>query len=160
MRKLLSNTKLLLILILLLASFLRLWRLGDVPVSLFGDELDVGYHAYSILKTGRDYHGNLLPFHFQSLAEYRTPLFLYSAVPTVGLFGISALGVRLPAAIFGILGVYALYMLVNEITKSKKLALASSFVLTMSPWHIQYSRAAFEVAFSFIKLLPNPDYYI
>lgn len=141
-----------LIAILLLASFLRLWRLDEVPVSLFGDELDVGYHAYSILKTGRDYSGNFMPLHFQSLAEWRTPLYLYSAVPTVAIFGISPWGVRLPAAIFGILGVLLFYLLVGELFKATGLAasrhplhLMAAFLLAISPWHIQYSRAGFEV---------------
>src|SRR3972149_10719401 len=113
-------TKFTLVVILVIASFLRLWRLSDVPVSLFGDELDVGYHAYSILKTGRDYSGNFMPLHFQSLAEWRTPLYLYSSVPTVALFGISPLGVRLPAASFGILGVWGMYLLTKEFLKIGK----------------------------------------
>jgi len=150
-KKLIKNKYLLLI--LLIASFLRLFKLSQVPVSLFGDELDVGYHAYSILKTGRDYSGNFLPLHFQSLAEWRTPLYLYSVVPTVALFGISALGVRLPAAIFGILGVWAMYLLVREISKKEKLALVSAAFLAISPWHIQYSRAAFEVTELILFLL-------
>ena len=137
--------KKILFLILVLASFLRLWGIAKVPVSLFGDELDVGYHAYSILKTGKDYSGNPWPLHFQSLAEWRTPLYLYSAVPTVAIFGISPLGVRVPAAIFGILGVLAFYLLVKEIFKDEKLALVSAGVLAFSPWHVQYSRAGFEV---------------
>jgi len=140
-----KNKKYILIAILVVAAFLRLYKLESVPVSMFGDELDVGYHAYSILKTGKDYSGNAWPLHFQSLAEWRTPLYLYSAVPTVALFGISPLSVRLPAAIFGLLGVYALYLFVNEATKNEKLALISTAILAFSPWHIQYSRAAFEV---------------
>lgn len=147
-----NGSKILLITILLVASFLRLWKLAEVPVSLFGDELDVGYHAYSILKTGRDYSGNFLPLHFQSLAEWRTPLYLYSVVPTVAIYGISPLGVRLPAALFGILGVWGFYLLVKQITKKKNLALLSAFVLTISPWHIQYSRAAFEVTMLLVFL--------
>src|SRR4030043_1754667 len=99
---------LVLLAVVVLASFLRLWKLDRVPVSLFGDELEVGYQAYSILKTGRDYSGNFMPIHFQSLAEWRTPLYLYSAVPAVAVFGITPWGVRLPAAIFGILGVLAI----------------------------------------------------
>lgn len=136
---------LILILILLVASFLRLYKLDQVPVSLFGDELDVGYHAYSILKTGKDYSGNPWPMHFQSLAEWRTPLYLYSVVPTVAIFGISELGVRLPAAIFGILGIFGMYLLVKQISQNTQLALISALVLALSPWHLQYSRAAFEV---------------
>ncbi|MEK7521631.1 MAG: glycosyltransferase family 39 protein, partial [Patescibacteria group bacterium] len=123
----------------------RLWKLDQVPVSLFGDELDVGYHAYSILKTGKDYSGNFMPRHFQSLAEWRTPLYLYSAVPTVAMFGISPWGVRLPAALFGILGVWLFYLLVRQISGKESLALLSALGLAISPWHVQYSRAGFEV---------------
>jgi 4-amino-4-deoxy-L-arabinose transferase-like glycosyltransferase len=137
--------KYILVVVLLLAAFLRLWKLDVVPVSLFGDELDVGYHAYSILKTGQDYSGNSWPLHFQSLAEWRTPLYLYSSVPTVALFGITPLGVRLPAAIFGILSIWAFYLLVKQLTQNERLALIGAFILTISPWHIQYSRAGFEV---------------
>ncbi|HEX6977566.1 MAG TPA: glycosyltransferase family 39 protein [Patescibacteria group bacterium] len=134
-----------LIAILALAFILRFWNITKVPVSLFGDEVDLGYQAYSFLKTGKDYSGNILPLHFNSLAEWRTPLYLYSAVPTVALFGISPYGVRLPAVIFGVLGIWAFYLLVKELFKSEKLALLSALVLTFSPWHFQYSRAGFEV---------------
>lgn len=115
-----------------------------MPVSLFGDELDVGYHAYSILKTGKDYSGNSWPLHFQSLAEWRTPLYLYSAVPTVALFGISPLGVRLPAAIFGVLGIFLFYLLIKLVSGNWKLATLAAGLLAISPWHLQYSRAGFE----------------
>ncbi len=147
------TSKKILFLILAVAAFLRLWGISKVPVSLFGDELDVGYQAYSILKTGKDYSGNPWPIHFQSLAEWRTPLYLYSTVPTVAAFGISPLGVRLPAAIFGILGVWALYLFIKEISQDERLALLSSAVLAFSPWHIQYSRAAFEVTLLLLLLL-------
>src|SRR5688572_17828475 len=144
--------KWLLIVIVAVASFLRLWKLSEVPVSLFGDELDVGYQAYSILKTGKDYYGNFMPIHFHSIAEWRAPLYLYSSVPTVAIFGISPLGVRLPAAIFGILGVIAIYLLIKEILdfsqfsdQNNAIALLTAATLAISPWHIQYSRAGFEV---------------
>lgn len=143
----------LLVAILTASAFLRLWKISEVPTSLFGDELDVGYQAYSVLKTGKDYYGNFMPIHFHSLAEWRTPLYLYSAVPSVAVFGISPLGVRLPAAIFGILSILALYLLVKEITKRDDLAIISSLVLTFSPWHIQYSRAGFEATLLLFLLL-------
>lgn len=159
------KARVLLILIILLAASIDLYRNDAVPVSLFGDELDLGYQALSILKTGKDYSGNFLPFHFRSLADFRTPLYLYSAVPTVALFGISPMGVRLPAAIFGILAVYFLYLLVKKITKNEAISILSAFVLAISPWHIQYSRAGFEATqmlffliggiFFFLKGLEN-----
>lgn len=140
-----KHSKLILVIILLVAFFLRIYQVNKVPVSLFGDELDLGYQAYSILKTGKDYYGNPWPTQFHSLAEYRTPLYLYSAVPTVAIWGISPYGVRLPAVIFGVLGVLALYLLVKELTQREDLALVSAAVLTFSPWHLHYSRAGFEV---------------
>ena len=160
MAKIVTKSRLILLAILLIASVLRLWKLSSNPVSLFGDELDVGYQAYSILKTGSDYYGNFMPIHFHSLAEWRTPLYLYSAAPTVAIFGISPLGVRLPAAIFGILGVYVIYLLAKEILSYNKIptikhtqALLAALLLSLSPWHIQYSRAGFEVTLLLLLLL-------
>ncbi len=137
--------KYLLTLILIVSVLLRFWRLDSVPVSLFGDELDIGYQAYSILTTGKDYMGNFLPIHLQSLAENRTPLYLYSSVPTVAIFGISPLGVRLPAAIFGVLGILGFYLLVRKLFANETLALLAALFMSLSAWHIQYSRAGFEV---------------
>ena len=123
-----KKSNILLSLILSFALVLRIWGIGIVPVSLFGDEIDVGYHAYSIYKTGRDYSGNFLPLHLKSLADYKTPLYAYSIVPTVAIFGISPMGVRLPAAIFGVVGIYLLYLLVDNFFRNKYLAFISAFL--------------------------------
>lgn len=134
----------LLLIILILATILRVYQLDKVPVELFGDELDVGYQAYSILKTGEDLYGQKLPIFFHSLSEYRAPLFLYSVVPTVWLFGLNEWGVRLPAAFWGLLGVLGIFLLAKYLF-NEKIALISALILSISPWHIHYSRAAFEV---------------
>ena len=141
------------ILVLFIAAVLRIWKIDRVPVSLFSDELDVGYQAYSILKTGRDYFGNFLPLHFQSYADFRAPFYIYSSVPTVAVFGISPFGVRLPAVIFGVFGVWGIYLLAKEIFKDKKLGILASLFLAISPWHLQYSRAAFEATMLLAFLL-------
>jgi len=133
------------LLILLVGSFLRLYKLNQFPPSLFGDEVDVGYQAYSILKTGKDYMGQAWPLSFHSLADWRTPLFLYADVPFVALFGLNEWGVRLPAALFGILTLPFFFLLTKKLFQNEKLALAATFFLAISPWHLQYSRAAFEV---------------
>lgn len=140
-----------LVAVLLIAIFLRFFKLGNVPVSLFGDELDVGYQAYSLLKTGKDYSGNFLPLQPRSLAEWRTPIFIYSTIPTVAFFGITPLGVRLVPAFFGVVNIFLLFVLVRKLNKDKlkifnfRLETVAAFLLTLNPWHIQYSRAAFEI---------------
>ena len=133
------------LLILGLASILRLFDLSHLPISLFGDEVDVGYHAWSLITTGRDYLGNFLPSYIQSLAESRAPLLMYVTAPIVGLLGPSTFSVRLPAALLGILGVYLLYLVTKKLfSESKLIPLLSALVLAITPWHIHYSRAAFE----------------
>lgn len=143
----------LLLIILLLAVFLRVYKLDTVPPSLFGDEVDVGYQAYSILKTGKDLSGQFLPFYIKSLAESRAPLYIYSSVLFVSIFGLNEWGVRLPAVFWGIISILGIFLLTRELF-NQKAALFASLLLSLSPWHLQYSRASFEVTMllSFIIL--------
>jgi len=169
--KFLKSKEILIVILITLFGFLvRIAFINKVPPSLFGDEVDVGYQAYSILKTGKDYMGNFMPLHFQSLAEYRTPLYLYSAIPTVWMFGISPLGVRLPSVIFGTLTLPAIYFLTKELFKKRKVSLLALLILMITPWHIHYSRSGFEVSelmffltfglLLFLKGLKKPKYLI
>lgn len=148
-----KNNVIFLIIILVLALILRVLYLDRVPPSLFGDEIDVGYQAHSLLKTGKDISGRFLPFYIKSLAEYRTPLYIYSAVPFVGVFGLNEWGVRLPAVFWGMISILTLFLLVRKLFNFKIAAIAS-LLLTISPWHLQYSRSSFEVTMllSFIVL--------
>ncbi len=136
-----------LFLVLLLAIILRFWKLGIVPPGLFGDEVDTGYQAYSILQTGQDYFGNLLPIHFQSYGDWRVPLYIYLDALAVGLFGLNEVGVRLPAAIIGILAVFASFFLGKKLTGDEKTGLMTAFLVAISPWHLHFSRGAFEAIF-------------
>jgi 4-amino-4-deoxy-L-arabinose transferase-like glycosyltransferase len=140
----LKKSFLVLILILVVATFLRVYQLDKVPPSLFGDEVDVGYNAYSLLKTGQDLYGQTLPVLIRSLSEYRAPLFIYSDVPFIAVFGLNEWGVRLAAAFWGVISIAGLYFLTRKLF-NEKVALISAFSLAISPWHIQYSRAGFEV---------------
>lgn len=136
-------------LVIAIGAFFRLFNLGTLPISLFGDEVDVGYHAWSLITTGRDYMGHLLPTYIQSLTEWRAPLLMYVTAPFIGLFGHSAFAVRLPVALIGIASIYLIYVLTKKLFPSKVfgegLPLMASVLLAITPWHIHYSRAAFEV---------------
>ncbi len=132
-----------LIILLVVSFFVRLIKIDNL--SLFGDEIDVGYQAFSLLQTGRDYKGNFLPTYIQSLSESRAPLLIYLTIPTIKIFGLNPLGVRLPPIFFGVLSIYILYKLIFLLSKSNTLALYSSAALSFMPWHFHYSRSAFEV---------------
>jgi len=144
------RAKVLLFGIVALAAVLRLYQLGAIPLGLEWDEVALGYDAYSILHTGRDQFGTFLPNNFRSLDDWKPPLYVYSAVPAVAIFGLSEFATRLPAAVYGIVAVFLTYYLVRELFRLEyqRVALLSSFFLAISPWHLQFSRAAFETNLS------------
>lgn len=136
--------KLLLILVLLLAFNLRFYRLASNPPSLYWEEAALGYDAYSILKTGKDFHGNILPLvAFESFGDYKPSLYFYAAAPSIAIFGLNEFAVRFPSALFGSLTVLLVYLLCLKIG-NWKLGILASLLLAISPWHLQFSRAAFE----------------
>lgn len=141
-----SIKNIILLLIIILASVIRFYHLNNIPPSLYSDEADFGYNAYSILKSGHDEHNTFLPVSLRSFGDWKSPLPSYFMIPPIYLIGLSEYSVRLPSAILGIGSVIILYYLVNELLKnhpkSEKISLISAFFLAISPWHILQSRAA------------------
>lgn len=139
------KTTILLFAIIILASILRLWQLGNVPPSPDWDEVALGYNAYSIAVTGKDEYAKSFPVVLRSFDDYKPALYAYLIIPTYKIFGLNTFAVRLPSSIFGILTVLATYFILKELFNRKTpIPLLSTFLLAISPWHIQFSRIAFE----------------
>lgn len=147
------NKKIFLLLIaLVLAAFLRLWNLSKTPPGFTPDEASFGYDAYSILKTGKDQWGHVLPLVLESFGDYKSPLYSYITTPFVSLLGLNEFAVRLPNALIGIASIYVVFLLVGEMGKISKidkkrihfLQTISAFLLAVSSWHVMMSRGAFE----------------
>ncbi len=154
------NNKKILVLILSLSAILRFYSLDKVPPELFGDELDVGNQAYFLLNTGKDLYGNTMPVYLHSFSEWRAPLAIYATIPTILLFGKNEWGVRASTAFLGVMGILLFYLVIKNFPRSNKkndelydkIALLSSLFLAISQWHIQYSRAAFEVSLNLVLI--------
>ncbi|MDD5415778.1 MAG: glycosyltransferase family 39 protein [Candidatus Daviesbacteria bacterium] len=146
--------------VLFVAAILRLWNLGGIPPHLRNDEASFGYDAYSILSTGRDQHGEFLPILFKSFGDFKPGFYIYLTVPFVAMLGLNEWAIRLPAAISGILGVYLLYLVVWNLFKNQKIALASAFSLSISPWHIAFSRGAWEAQVTVTLVLAGLLFFI
>ncbi len=158
------KNRLLIFAIFFVAFILRVWGLNKVPPELFGDELDVGYHAYSLLKTFRDYYGQFLPTYIHSFSEWRAPLLMYVTAPFVAIFGLNEWGVRLPSVVFGIISIWFFYLIVKRLRKQNRISLeleifAGLFFATV-PWHIQYSRSAFEVSLLLFLILSATYFFL
>src|SRR3989344_3941291 len=133
-------------LIFLLTVILRFYSLGINPPSLDWDEVSLGYNAYSLLKTGRDEYGISWPLSIKSFNDHKPPLYTYLTIVPVAFFGLNDFSVRAVSAFFGVLTVTIVYFLGKEIFPARKikLSLALMLFLAISPWHLQFSRIAFE----------------
>ncbi len=148
-----------LILTLALALLLRVSNLSTNPPGLNWDEVSMGYTAYSLLETGRDEWGEPWPIIFRSYGEWKSPVYIYLLIPSIKIFGLNEWGVRLPAALFGVLTVYLTYLLATRLY-SRRVGLFSAFLLAVSPWHLMLSRPAFEAGVALGLILAGIYFYI
>ncbi|MBP7843093.1 glycosyltransferase family 39 protein [Candidatus Woesebacteria bacterium] len=134
--------------ILFLAVVIRFYKIAEVPHGMTWDEAAIGYNGYAIFNTRRDEWLHRLPVSFQSFGDYKAPLAIYLNGVFTFIFGLNLFAVRLPFALFSILAVLGIILMVREIFEGHKYqkyySLFAGFLLTLSPWHIHYSRAGFE----------------
>lgn len=140
-----SKQKILFVLTVILAIFLRFTWISSIPASLYTDEVSQGYNAFSLLKTQKDEYGTFLPVSLRSFGDWKPPMQTYLMVPAISIFGLNEFAVRLPSAILGIGSIVLAYAICKELFETKvkeKIALLTAFLLAISPWHVLQSRSA------------------
>src|SRR5476649_2693880 len=133
--------KALLVLILLLAAFLRLYRIEDY-MTFLGDEGRDVLVAYNIL------HGHLTLLGPTSSVGgfFLGPIYYYFMAPFLWLFNYNPVGPAVMVALFGIATVWLLYRFSSEFFNSK-VGLIAACLYAISPLVIAYSRSSWN---------PNP----
>ena len=134
------------LIILFFAFVSRFVLLSKIPSELNRDEASVGFNAYSLLKTRKDEHAaGPWPMVFRAFGDNKIPGYIYMVAPLIKVFGLNAFTVRFPSALFGSLTIAASYFFIKELFPKKKyLSLIFPFLLTVSPFHLHYSRQQFE----------------
>lgn len=142
-----------LLLIILLAAFLRFYQISENPKAMYGDGLTAVYDAYSILKTGGyDQKGNFMPLVF-SLGGGRPGGYVYATVPFAAIFGPTALASRMVSVLSGI-GIVLLIFLIGKQLVSENAGLMMAVLASLNPWELSLSRGPFETHFAlFLTLL-------
>ncbi len=146
------DSKILILLIVLLAAFVRFYAISSTAPALNWDEAALGYNSYTLGLDGRDEFGKLLPISYlESYGDFKPVVYSYLGILPLKLFGLNEFGVRFPSAFLGTLTVLLTFFLVKEIfpkrelsKKTEYVALLSAFILALSPWHIMLSRGAYE----------------
>jgi 4-amino-4-deoxy-L-arabinose transferase-like glycosyltransferase len=140
------------LIVFLVAVFFRFSKLGEVPTSLYWDEIAMLVDARSVSETGMDMHGNSMwQAIFPSYGDYKLPVYIWLASLSVKIFGASEWALRLPSALAG-LGtmIFAGLIAKDFFSKNKEIknrGVLKVFValsIAVSPWAIMFSRTAFE----------------
>lgn len=141
-------------LVLLAAAALLVHLIHPDFPCLNSDEAAFGYNAYSILKTGADEYGHVLPTRLLSFGENKLPLMAYLSIPFIGLMGLTQQSVRMIPLIIGVITPFLFFILARELFKRIDVALLAAFLSSVSPAIQILSRHAHEdvVAYFFLIL--------
>jgi 4-amino-4-deoxy-L-arabinose transferase-like glycosyltransferase len=140
----LEISQLLLVILLILGFGLRFYNVQNVPPGLTWDEAALGYNAYSLLKTGKDEYGAVLPLNLKSFGDYKPALYAYLDIPFVAVFGLNELAVRLPSVLAGVIFIWLMFALMQELFQKKWLSVSTALFAAISPLSLQFSRGAWE----------------
>lgn len=136
-----------LVLILVCATIFLFLNLGNSHLTI--DEANTGYLSKNVLKYGypRIYdEKNMMPiFNENSInkmsAWIEQPwLQYYITAASLKIFGVNSFGARFPFSLFGLISILVVYFLALELTDSKRAALLSSFLMTVSVPFMLYAR--------------------
>ncbi|QQG42219.1 MAG: glycosyltransferase family 39 protein [Candidatus Woesebacteria bacterium] len=137
-----NNLILAFVLFLFLVS--RIYKIAEIPVSVYWDEASIGYNAFSVATDLKDEWGDKLPLHFRAFGEFKLPVYIYSVAVFVKLIGLNEYAVRLPAVLYSLGTLIIVYLLVKKITERDGPAILSTFILSFSPWFFIFSRTGYE----------------
>ncbi|MDP3053003.1 MAG: glycosyltransferase family 39 protein [bacterium] len=135
MKKIIKNPWFLLIVIFLIASFLRFYDITKTPPGFYPDEAINANNGVEAWETG-----HLKVFYPEN--NGREGLWMNIVGFFVFKFGHEPWIPRAVAAMFGLFTVLGVYFLTKELF-SRKIALLSSFFIATSFWHINFSRISF-----------------
>ena len=135
-KKFLKNEFFWLILIILFALFLRLWRITEIPPGLTGDEAWSGLDAIKILQNGW-----IGPF-VKLDAWGQNTFFFYILSPFVKILGNTILSLRLLPALIGTITLIVIYFLNRKFLPPKAILLGI-FLFSFNHWHLHFSRMSF-----------------
>ncbi len=143
----------LLLLAILIGVFFSLYKRNQVPPCFNSDEAAFGYNAYSLLKTGRDEYGALLPLRLKSFLDYKMPLYSYLSIPFIAVFGLNESSTRALNLFVGLALIPLSYLVANELFKKKSVAIIASFLVAINPGIYILSRQAHEGVLGALFLL-------
>lgn len=136
------------IILIVISISIIFFRFPQIPKNLSYDEIDFARLALSLESS------NYIPY--SPLATGHATLYFYHILASLKLFGISIFALRIPSAVYGVLGSIVFYLMINLIFQQKPkkanlLDILLPFLLSLafvtSRWYFNFSRFSFEATF-------------
>lgn len=121
-----------LLILILVATILRLYALDTIPGEMWGDVIE-GYQFTERVLSG-DYY-----FHYEFGGD--GPLISYLFAPMAGIFGLEFYTMKLTTVLIGLIMIVVTYYLGKELLGERTASIAA-FLLAVSKWNILFSRMA------------------
>jgi 4-amino-4-deoxy-L-arabinose transferase-like glycosyltransferase len=131
--------------LILLFLVTRLYKISEIPSSVYWDEASIGYNAWTVSTTGKDEWGDFLPIHFRAFGEFKLPVYIYSVSVLNFFFGLQDWALRLPAVLYSLGTIVITFLITRKITKNETASLFAAFFLVTMPWFFLMTRTGFEV---------------
>lgn len=132
------------LILFVIAIWVRVWNLNWSPPSMNFDEAALGYNSYSLLKTARDEYGNYLPLSLRSFNDYKPAMYSYLSMLPISLMGLNDGATRAVSSAAGVITVVLLFLVLKEYVRGRASMLLAFSIVVVQPWLIHYSRSAFE----------------
>ncbi len=132
-----------LVLLLLLGIFARVFRFGAAPPGLNQDEAFAAYEAWALLHFGADSSLHAWPVYLTAWGSGMNALESYLMIPFLALFGVRTWVIRLPQLLLGLASLPAAYFYGRR-TGGVRGGLCALALLALCPWHVLLSRWALE----------------
>lgn len=116
------------------------YKFNQIPKNLAFDEVEFAKLALSLQNK---------PYApYSPLATGHSTLYFYIILLSFKIFGISNIGLRLPAAFFGVGSCLLFYLILKKTGRfSDLLSLLGALILTTTHWFINFSKFSFEATF-------------
>ena len=135
------------LLLFLIAVFLRVYRLESLPDVLHIDEAGLGYNAWCLAHYGTDRYLNVRPFYPQNFYGGQSPLYTYLLallIRTVGQGNLSLTLLKIPAVLASLLLFFVGTKSIRLVFDDQKWSIAAAFLLAVCPYYIMSARFALD----------------
>ncbi|MCL2110213.1 glycosyltransferase family 39 protein [Microgenomates group bacterium] len=128
------------VLLVIIAFWLHLYRLPEVPYGIHIDEAGMAYDAWSLANYGTDRYNIKYPVYLLNFGMGQSALYAYMTMGLITFFDINMWTIRLPGALASLGMILAGSLFIRDYWHNRWAGLLGGLLLTIAPYFIMQSR--------------------